>query len=223
MQNSLSAYTKKYDDLNYGLSFADGHIVRFYERILKYKLDFKAGNMLDFGCGNGVHSAYFKSKGYKCFGVDIVPSLKQAYEKLVGGGGCKIIQPNASLAGLFEEKMNLILANQSLYYLPKNTLAQNMDEFYEMSEKGAIFFATMMSEKNYYFKHAGKEDEQGLRKVVLEGRLNETSYIHFVKNATDLKELFKPFKCLYLGEYDPINFYEFEGSAHHFIYVGVKE
>ncbi|EAK2873757.1 methyltransferase, partial [Campylobacter upsaliensis] len=40
MQNSLSAYTKKYDDLNYGLSFPDGHIVRFYERILKYKLDF---------------------------------------------------------------------------------------------------------------------------------------------------------------------------------------
>lgn len=29
MQNSLSAYTKKYDDLNYGLSFPDGHIVRF--------------------------------------------------------------------------------------------------------------------------------------------------------------------------------------------------
>lgn len=87
MQNSLSAYTKKYDDLNYGLSFPDGHIVRFYERILKYKLDFKAGNMLDFGCGKGVHSAYFKSKGYKCFGVDIVTSLKQAYEKFVGGGG----------------------------------------------------------------------------------------------------------------------------------------
>lgn len=118
--------------------------------------------------------------------------------------------------------MNLILANQSLYYLPKSVLTQNIKEFYAMCEKGAIFFATMMSEKNYYFKHAGKEDEQGLRKVALKGRLNETSYIHFIKNATDLKELFKPFKCLYLGEYDPINFYEFEGSAHHFIFVGVK-
>lgn len=144
-------------------------------------------------------------------------------KNLLGGGGCKIIQPNSSLAGLFEEKMNLIIANQSLYYLPKSVLAQNVAELYKMCEKGAIFFATMMSEKNYYFKHAGNEDSQGLREVVLKGRLNETSYIHFVKDAQDLKALFAPFKCLYLGEYDPINFYEFEGSAHHFIFVGVKE
>ena len=83
----LLAYTKKYDDLNYGLSFADGHIVRFYERILKYKLDFKAGNMLDFGCGNGVHSAYFKSKGYKCFGVDSAKLKEKLMKNLLGGGG----------------------------------------------------------------------------------------------------------------------------------------
>ncbi|TNB59107.1 methyltransferase, partial [Campylobacter helveticus] len=47
-------------------------------------------------------------------------------KNLLGGGGCKIIQPNSSLAGLFEEKMNLIIANQSLYYLPKSVLAQNV-------------------------------------------------------------------------------------------------
>ncbi|WP_256375838.1 hypothetical protein [Campylobacter volucris] len=33
------------------------------------------------------------------------------------------------------------------------------------------------------------------------------------------------FKTLYLGEYDPINIFDFEdeGSAHHFIYIGIKE
>lgn len=86
MTNSTQAYTDKYDKQGYGLSFPDGHIVRFYERILKYKLNFKGKTMLDFGCGNGVHSKYFQSKGYKPFGIDIVPSLKQAYESLTGGG-----------------------------------------------------------------------------------------------------------------------------------------
>ncbi|ELZ2071025.1 methyltransferase, partial [Campylobacter coli] len=56
MQNSLEAYTMKYNENGYGLLFPDGHVVRFYERILKYKLNKINGNLLDFGCGNGVHS-----------------------------------------------------------------------------------------------------------------------------------------------------------------------
>ncbi|EAL5466733.1 methyltransferase, partial [Campylobacter coli] len=27
----------------------------------------------------------------------------------------------------------------------------------------------------------------------------------------------------FLGDYDPINFYNFEGSAHHYIYIGIKK
>ncbi|MCW1335638.1 hypothetical protein OLS45_01445 [Campylobacter jejuni] len=38
MDNSLSAYTQKYDKEGYGLQYPDGHVIRFYERILKYKL-----------------------------------------------------------------------------------------------------------------------------------------------------------------------------------------
>ncbi|EOG9634088.1 hypothetical protein ACLMND_001537 [Campylobacter lari] len=44
----------------YGLQYPDGHVIRFYERILKYKLNKTSGNLLDFGCGNGVHSKYFQ-------------------------------------------------------------------------------------------------------------------------------------------------------------------
>ncbi|GKY64215.1 hypothetical protein THJ090_17300 [Campylobacter jejuni] len=87
MQNSLETYTMKYNENGYGLLFPDAHVVRFYERILKYKLNKINGNLLDFGCGNGVHSAYFQSKGFKTFGIDIVPSLKEIWEQNIRGGG----------------------------------------------------------------------------------------------------------------------------------------
>lgn len=119
--------------------------------------------------------------------------------------------------------MDIIFANQSLYYIPKNKLKQNILEFYELLNEDGIFFATMISKKNYYFSYAEKEDENGLSKVSLSGRLNETSYMHFIDNASELESLFKPFKTLFLGDYDPINFYDFEGSSHHFIYIGIKD
>lgn len=83
MQNSLQTYTQKYDENNYGLLYPDSHVIRFYERILKYKLGITSGNLLDFGCGNGVHSKYFLDKGFK-------PSLQKNWDvkiKTSGGGG----------------------------------------------------------------------------------------------------------------------------------------
>lgn len=65
------------------------------------------------------------------------------------GGDCKIIEPNSSIKGLFDEKMDIVFANQSLYYIPKTELKQNILEFYECLNQGGILFATMMSEKNY--------------------------------------------------------------------------
>lgn len=109
MQNSQQTYADKYDKNGYGLLYPDGHIVRFYERILKYKMAKKPGNFLDFGCGNGVHSAYFQSKGYEVFGIDIVESLKQSYEKLTalrGGGGVNatLSNPTPASQGFLRKK-----------------------------------------------------------------------------------------------------------------------
>ncbi|WP_291953025.1 methyltransferase domain-containing protein [Campylobacter sp.] len=223
MISSLKAYNEKYDK-GYGVLYPDGHIVRFYERVLKYKLNKTSGNLLDFGCGNGVHCAYFKSKGFNPFGIDIVASIRANWEKLsLGGGNLHIINPNSSFKNLFNEKMDVIFANQSLYYL--SNLKETIQEFYELANDKAVFFATMMSEKNYYYKNSSECENTNLKKVVLKGRLNEESYINFIKEPCELKELFKPFKTLYLGEYDPINIFDFEneGSAHHYIYIGVKE
>nr|WP_251823225.1 hypothetical protein [Campylobacter jejuni] len=94
MDNSLSAYTQKYDKEGYGLQYPDGHVIRFYERILKYKLSKTSGKLLDFGCGNGVHSKYFKN---------------------ITGGGAYIILQNKLLKKLCKNFMNY--AMKELLYL----------------------------------------------------------------------------------------------------------
>ncbi len=58
--------------------------------------------------------------------------------------------------------MDIIFANQSLYYIPLKELKQNILEFYELLNTGGILFATMMSKKNYYFSHSQKEEKKWL-------------------------------------------------------------
>ena len=138
-----------------------------------------------------------------------------------GGGDYTFIKANSSFKDKFKINFDLIFANQSLYYLPFENLKQSILEFYDLANKDCIIFASMMSQRNYYFKHIKNQDEKTkLYEVELSGRLNEKSYILFIKEKEELKELFKPFKCLYLGSYDPFNLDE--GSSEHFIYIGCK-
>lgn len=229
MDNSLSAYTQKYDKEGYGLQYPDGHVIRFYERILKYKLNKTSGNLLDFGCGNGVHSKYFQNitgGGIKSYGIDIVPSLKNIWEKdsLLDSENFHIITPNSSFKYLFNVKMDFIFANQSLYYLAKQAFKEAVQEFYDLCNDGAVIFATMMSEKGYSLYERGELMENGLREVkgCPTGRLSGSSYIRFTQDIEELKEDFKPFKPLFWGDYELINLHNFEGSVEHFIFIGQK-
>lgn len=229
MDNSLSAYTQKYDKEGYGLQYPDGHVIRFYERILKYKLNKTSGNLLDFGCGNGVHSKYFQNitgGGIKSYGIDIVPSLKNIWEKdsLLDSENFHIITPNSSFKYLFNVKMDFIFANQSLYYLTKQAFKEAVQEFYDLCNDGAIIFTTMMSEKGYSLYERGELMENGLREVkgCPTGRLSGSSYIRFTQDIEELKEDFKPFKPLFWGDYELINLHNFEGSVEHFIFIGQK-
>lgn len=82
LDTTVETYKQKYKD-GYGVLYPEGHIIRFYERILKYKMGITSGNMLDFGCGNGTHCCYFIDKGFDVLGVDIV-------EEAVNQANCAI-------------------------------------------------------------------------------------------------------------------------------------
>jgi SAM-dependent methyltransferase len=229
MDNSLSAYLTKYDTQGYGLQFPDGHVIRFYERILNFALQKTSGNLLDFGCGNGVHSKYFAQRsggGIRPFGIDIVPSLAQIWhnDPLICEQDFHIISPNASFSHLFTQKMDFIFANQSLYYLTKENFATTLKELYDICNDGAIIFATMMASECYDLYQKSKPLPNGLTHIqgTPTNRMSEDSYIRFTSNIDELKADFGLFEPLYWGDYTPINLYNFEGSSRHFIFIGRK-
>lgn len=224
IDNSFEAYKEKYEK-GYGVVYPEGHIIRFYERFLKYEKKMTSGKILDFGCGNGTHMKYFQDKGFEVYGLDIVPEAILNVNEMIGGGGY-LIEPNQRLLGLFDFKFDLIVANQSLYYLPCNVLRQTVQDLFELTKDGGFCFFTMMSEKNAYNALRRAELDNGLSEVRVEGRLNETTFINFVKNEEELISIFKPYKPVYIGDYDFYNLYEKyggEGSGHHYIYIGEKE
>lgn len=229
MDNSLSAYLTKYDTQGYGLQFPDGHVIRFYERILNFALQKTSGNLLDFGCGNGVHSKYFAQRsggGIRPFGIDIVPSLAQIWrnDPLICEQDFHIITPNASFSHLFTQKMDFIFANQSLYYLTKENFATTLKELYDICNDGAIIFATMMASECYDPYQKSKPLPNGLTHIqgTPTNRMSEDSYIRFTSDIDELKADFGLFEPLYWGDYTPINLYNFEGSSRHFIFIGRK-
>lgn len=223
-KDSLKAYDEKYAK-GYGLQYPDGHVIRFYERILKSERNLTKGKILDFGCGNGVHSRYFMDKGFECYGVDIVPEAIQQAKQFMGEKAV-LIQPNQSLKNIFDkDEFDMVFANQSLYYMNNDDLRNCVNELYEFTKPGGICFFTMMSRKNCYVNLIEEEYDNGLSKVILKHRLNETTFINFVDSPEMLETIFQPFKTLHIGNYELFSILssdDEDGCSHHYFYIGLK-
>jgi len=222
--NNLEAYDKKYTK-GYGIQFPEGHIIRIYNNFISKFLPKKENSTyssLDFGCGNGIHSTYLASKGYEVHGVDIIPeAIEQAkINNTQYKDNFNIIKNNNLIAQFKYKKFDLILANQSLYYLDDIELRKIIKQFYDILNTNGIVVFTMMSSKNYYSEYITEELPNGLSKVELSGRLNESTNINFVNNFIDLKKKFSLFMPLQCGIYD---FTMLEGSSEHMYFVGIKK
>ena len=89
-----------------------------------------------------------------------------------------------------------------------------------MLKPGGIFFATMIAPENYMFKYI-EPTEGELSKVVLKGRVNDTTYVNF-KTKEEMLKMFDIFKKIQVGWYSQI-IREQEGQTDHFIFIGKKE
>ena len=221
--DSKQTYIDKYK-INYGTMYPEGHIIRLYEHLLKYEFGMsgeRGEKLLDFGSGNGTHTEYFRLKGYKTYGVDIIPSaIEQAQERYPENTEhFSVIDLYQDPAEIFDQSYDLILCNQVLYYLNNTKLKEVTEQLYNSLKPGGLIYITMMGTKNHYWNKAKPADD-GLSEVTLTGRLNETSLINFIHDENDLVERFFQFEPVYVGYYDSLSR---DGSTYHYQFLGKKK
>lgn len=221
MTDSKQTYIEKYD-INYGTMYPEGHIIRLYEHLLKYEYGLtgeKGETVLDFGCGNGTHTEYLRTKGFDTYGLDIVPSAIEQAKLRFPGCHFSEMALYQSPQSILDRRFDLILCNQVLYYLDNEQLANVTQQLFDVLNPGGLIYITMMATKNHYWSKA-EPAVNGLSKVTLTGRLNETSHINFVHSEEDLAQRFAQFEPLYVGYYDSSSR---EGSTYHYQFLGKKK
>lgn len=220
--HNTQTYETKYRS-GYGLTYPDGHVIRFHRHILEYEVGLRSGNMLDYGCGSGSHLQYFMEQGFTPYGCDV---SETAIER------CKALMPAFAehfhaipslprLRDYFPVTFDLVFSNQVLYFLNDQDMRAVIDQLYEMLKPGGIFFATMIAPTNYYARFV-EGTEGGLSKVVLRGRLNEIQCVNF-KTREEVLRLFTSVGLtkLHLGHYGGV-IREDEGPTDHWMFVGRK-
>ena len=221
--SNINSYKRKYKN-KYGLQVPDGHIIRIYKQIVEYELKKKKGNLLDYGCGNGIHSKWITENGnWIPYGYDINLEAIKSAKKNNSKYKKNFFQSNQILPDLkkiFKVKFDFIICNQVLYYLENKDLKNIINQFSSILKPGGVFFASMMDKKNYYFKLSKGLKNSSLRKTTLNNRLKETTYINF-KNKSEMLKDFKLFSKLHAGYYDT-QIREDEGSTKHIFFVGMK-
>ena len=213
-------YDNKYQN-GYGVQHPEGHVIRFNHHILQYELGMTNGNVLDYGCGNGTHSVFFKNQGFTPFGCDVSPTaIAQAKSALPEyQSNFHTVESVPKLSDIFPEKFDLILANQVLYYLDDDGLKNLIEQFHDILKPGGVIFATMMATTDYYHSLI-RTEVGGLSEVFLPGRLDLTTHINF-KTRDDVLDAFSNFQKLHMGNYSHM-IREDEGVSDHWMYVGQK-
>ena len=221
MKLSKQLYDNKYAG-GYGINFPESHVIRIFNYVDRlYVVKDKKIKILDFGCGTGAHSILFESYGWESFGVDVNAYAIEVCKKVLTPENFTVILPGQSIHGLFVDKFDVIFANQSLYYLNHEAFNNLMEDMNKILTPDGIVVFTMMGSENYYFNKVDKEApiQDGLRKVILGGRLEDETYINFVQDEKDLVDRFSKFEKILTGYYD---FYMEEGSSLHYYFIGKK-
>ena len=221
---NIEAYEKKYFE-GYGTIYPEGHIIRFLKRFLEYEFKLQQKVLLDFGCGNGTHTKYFHSRGFNSFGFDSnkmsIESAKKRFPQIQEN--FKVHNAGNSILNLFPGiKFSVVIANQVLYYLDDETLNNRLSDIEKLLDKDGYVYFTMMGRQNHYYSISTpiNKDNQNLRSVTFNHRLNETTIINFINDEDHLKSKFGMFEPVFTGFYDCTSKF---GSHFHFQFIGKKK
>lgn len=212
---NIKEYNKKYKK-GYGIKYPEGHVIR-HSKYFKNKK-----SILDFGCGSKTHMEFFFNLGIKkIYGVDtanMINKIKSKKFKLFKIG------PNEDLTKLIKNKLDVIFANQVLYYLDDKTLNFYLKQFNYLLKKNGLLYSTWLAPKHYYYYNSKKLKGTNMRKLTFNSRLKETTYINFKKIKNIERLLIKnKFKTLHFGHYDIImNYNEVDSGGAHYLNLSKK-
>jgi 2-polyprenyl-3-methyl-5-hydroxy-6-metoxy-1,4-benzoquinol methylase len=219
---NIDSYESKFIN-GYGISTPESHIVRFNHAVLRYQLNLTGGNLLDFGCGNGIHAKWFSEIGeWTPFGCD---TSKTAI-KIARSNNQKftdnfyVCSPYESLPEKYHNFFDLIICNQVLYYFDEIGLERIIDELFICLKPGGVIFASMMPKENYLYKKSHPIVDSKMRKVIVKGRVQDVTLINF-KTKSEMLHDFKKFEKLHIGYYDSV-IREDDGSIMHLTFSGIR-
>ena len=221
MNSNENAYEKRYQS-GYGVIYPEGYVIRLYESILKYELNFTSGKMLDFGCGNGTHMNYFEQKGFDVFGLDISNNALLNATKLYPNLNNKLkkINKSQSLSEIYKnEKFDFIFSNQTLYYMERDEIKRYLEEMNKLLNLNGLVYFTMMGKEHYLYQYSTAIPGKSMRKVNQTERVSHDTEITFINDKNDLLDLFSLFEPYFVGSYD-ISMRE--GSRFHYAFLGRK-
>ena len=235
MEKNYKEINKEYWNRAYEAPNVESFIFRLKPLLLDLFINSKKKlKVLDYGCGEGSNIHYLSKKhGYDGYGVDISESSIKNCQKKINKKKFKLIDFDVNQNdNFFNEKFDLIISIQVLYYLNDIDLKNRLISLNKMLKPGGYVFFTMMGTKNQYYKYFcdKRKSNDGLYKVDLgldknyKKRQKQSIYYHYInftKSEKDLKNKFRLFKPLKIGYYDES--LTSTKSGHHYTFLGKKK
>jgi SAM-dependent methyltransferase len=205
----------------------DAVIVKTYFLVLAQEFGLagkKSETLLDYGCGLGNNTAFYKSQGFDVYGVDVSKvAIEKCQEKMPDiKNHFRTISPEPVGGPLFDADFDIIVANSVLHLLSDTDFNFCLQSLYDQMKPGGVIIATMNGIQNGLYD--GSEPfEDGLRKVsIVSGRNKGVRFMKFVSSPEEVEDCFKLFTKVHIG-FESNLYRESDLPWFHYIYIGRKE
>jgi ubiquinone/menaquinone biosynthesis C-methylase UbiE len=170
MENRAT-YDRIYRERAYDVASVYDHIIRIRQRYLN---DMR-GRALDHGFGNGVIASYLAREGFDVYGIETSASALEVVRERAAQLGLRpdrftLIGAEQTRFDYPENFFDVIVSNQTIYFMPRAQIDATLREFHRILVPGAKFACTTMAHENYWIT-TGTPREGGMVHVKLRGRI----------------------------------------------------